>query len=171
MCFLYQEAGMKLKQFLNKDIVSGIALILFAFFVIFETRGFQSAAERFRGVSPALFPTILSIGIILLSLTMILRGIRKGYNWRFTIDFHKKNSYVAISLIVGTAIYGLTIDFLGFFLVTSIYTLVFIILMKGASPSKAIVIALASVGLIYFVFHSLMFVPFPRGEIMELIGL
>ena len=162
---------MKPKQFLNKDIVSGIGLILFAFFVIFKAREFQSAAERFRGVSPALFPTILSIGIILLSLVMILRGFQKGYNWGFTIDFRKKNSYLALNLIVGTALYGLTVDFLGFFLTTYLYTLVFIILMKGASPIKAIVIALVSVGAIYFVFHNLMFVPFPRGEIMEWIGL
>lgn len=161
---------MKAKQFLNKDIVAGIMMILFSLWVMQEAKEFAGAAERFRGVSPALFPRILSVGIILLSCLLIVRGLRKGYHWEFALDFHQRNAYIAVGFIVATILYGLFMEFLGFLLVTSLYTLIFIIWMKGASPIRAVVIALGTVGLIYFVFHTLMFVPFPRGEILESIG-
>jgi putative tricarboxylic transport membrane protein len=166
-----REAVMKPKRFLNKDIVSGIGLILFGMFVILKARDFESAAERFRGVSPALFPTVLSVVMILLSLIVVLKALRKSSNWKFSFDLRKTNSYIAAGFVAITALYAYTLEFLGFFLATFFYTLLFIIWMKGASPIKATVIAFVSVGVIYFVFHALMFVPFPRGEIMELFGL
>ena len=125
---------MRFGRFLSKDIVAGIALILFSLWVIWEAREFAAAAARFRGVSPALFPTMLSVCIILLACVMILRGLRRGRNWEFTFDIRKKNSYLAIGLVVVTALYGLTLDFLGFLPATTLYTLIFIVWMKGAKP-------------------------------------
>ncbi len=69
-----------------------------------------------------------------------------------------------------TILYGLTMEFLGFYSATFLYALLFIIWMKGASALKAVVISFAAVGIIYFIFHYLMFVPFPRGEILDLLG-
>ncbi len=83
---------MPLKRFLNKDVVAGLALILFSLFVMNQAREFRDAAERFRGTSPALFPTILSVTIILLALIMIGRGLRRGYHWGFSLDLRKKKS-------------------------------------------------------------------------------
>jgi len=160
---------MRFDKLLNKDIVAGIGLILFSFWVILEAQEFAAAAKRFRGVSPALFPTMLAVLIILLSGVMILRGLRKGRNWQFTFDFHHKNSFLALGFVVGTALYGLTLEFLGFMPVTTLYALVFIIWMKGANPLKAFIISCIAVGVIYYVFHTLMFVPFPQGEIFSLL--
>jgi putative tricarboxylic transport membrane protein len=160
---------MRFGRFLNKDIVAGIALILFSLWVIWEAREFAAAAARFRGVSPALFPTMLSVCIILLACVMILRGLRRGRYWEFTFDIRKKNSYLAIGLVVVTALYGLTLDFLGFLPATTLYTLIFIVWMKGAKPLQALIISCVAVGVIYFVFHTLMFVPFPQGEIFSLL--
>jgi putative tricarboxylic transport membrane protein len=160
---------MRFGRFLNKDVVAGIVLILFSLWVIWESREFAAAAARFRGISPALFPRMLSVGIILLACVMIARGLRRGRNWEFTFDLRQKNSYIALGLVVATALYGLTLDFLGFLVVTTLYALVFIVWMKGARPLKALIISCVSVGIIYFVFHTLMFVPFPRGEIFSLL--
>ena len=160
---------MRFGRFLNKDIVAGSALILFSLWVIWEAREFAAAAARFRGVSPALFPTMLSVCIILLACVMILRGLRRGRNWEFTFDIRKKNSYLAIGLVVVTALYGLTLDFLGFLPATTLYTLIFIVWMKGAKPLQALIISCIAVGVIYLVFHTLMFVPFPQGEIFSLL--
>jgi putative tricarboxylic transport membrane protein len=159
---------MRFGKFLNKDIVAGIALILFSIFVIRAAREFAAAAARFRGISPALFPTILAVGIILLACIMIVRGLRRGRNWEFTFNFRHPNSFIALGLVVATAIYGLTLEFLGFLLATTLYTLIFIIWMKGAKPFQALIISCVAIGAIYFVFHTLMFVPFPQGEIFSL---
>ena len=159
---------MRFGKFLNKDIVAGIALILFSIFVIREAREFAAAAARFRGISPALFPTMLAVGIILLACMMIVRGLRKGRNWEFTFDVRHPNSLIALGLVVATALYGLTLEFLGFLLATTLYTLIFIVWMKGAKPLRALIISCVAVGAIYFVFHTLMFVPFPGGEIFSL---
>jgi putative tricarboxylic transport membrane protein len=157
------------KSFLNKDIVAGILLILFSLWVIAEAQEFRAAAERFRGISPALFPTLLSICIILLALLMIIRGLRKGYHWDFALDLRKKYFYLTLGLVVATIVYGLTMEFLGFFLVTFLYSLLLIIWMRGAPPFRAAIIAFAATGLIYLVFHKLMLVPFPGGEIFEML--
>lgn len=77
---------MRFGKFLNKDIVAGLAVILFSLWVIQEAQGFASAAKRFQGISPALFPTMLAGGIILLSCIMIVRGLRRGRDWQFTFD-------------------------------------------------------------------------------------
>jgi len=159
---------MRFGKFLNKDIVAGLALIPFSLWVIWEAQEFASAAKRFRGISPALFPTILAVGIILLACVMIVRGLRKGRDWQFTFDIHHQNSFIALGLVVGTALYGLTLEFLGFLLTTTLYALIFIVWLKGAKPLRALIISCVSVGVIYFVFHTLMFVPFPRGEIFSL---
>ena len=160
---------MRFGRFLNKDIVAGVVLILFSLWVIREAREFAAAAARFRGISPALFPTMLAVGAILLACIMIVRGLRKGRNWQFTFDFHHKNSFLALGLVVATALYGLTLEFLGFLLATTLYALIFIVWMKGAKPLRALIISCVAVGAIYFVFHTLMFVPFPRGEIFSLL--
>lgn len=160
---------MRFGRLLNKDIVAGIVLILFSLWVIWEAREFAAAAARFRGVSPALFPTMLAVGIILLACIMILRGLRRGRNWQFTFDLRQKNSYLALGLVVATVLYGLTLEFLGFLLVTTLYALIFIVWMKGAKPLKALIISCVAVGAIYFIFHTLMFVPFPKGEIFSLL--
>jgi uncharacterized membrane protein SirB2 len=160
---------MRFGKFLNKDIVAGLALILFSLWVIWEAQEFASAAKRFRGISPALFPTMLAVGIILLACIMIVRGLRKGRNWQFTFDFHHQNSFIALGLVVATALYGLTLEFLGFLPVTTLYALIFIVWMKGAKPLRALIISCVAVGAIYFVFHTLMFVPFPQGEIFSLL--
>ena len=160
---------MRFGKFLNKDIVAGLALILFSLWVIQEAQVFASAAKRFRGISPAMFPTMLAAVIILLACIMIVRGLRKGRNWQFTFDFRHPNSYIALGLVVATALYGLTLEFLGFLLATTLYALIFIIWMKGAKPLRALIISCVAVGAIYFVFHTLMFVPFPQGEIFSLL--
>jgi putative tricarboxylic transport membrane protein len=159
---------MRFGKFLSKDIVAGLMLILFSLWVIWEAQEFAAAAARFRGISPALFPTMLAVGIILLACVMIVRGLRKGRNWQFTFDLRQKNSYLALGLVVATVLYGLTLDFLGFLLVTTLYALIFIVWMKGAKPLQALIISCVAVGAIYFVFHTLMFVPFPEGEIFSL---
>ena len=100
---------------------------------------------------------------------MIVRGLRRGRNWEFTFDLRRKNSHLALGLVAGTALYGLTLDFLGFLLATTVYALVFIVWMKGARPLQALIISCLSVAVIYFVFHTLMFVPFPQGEIFSLL--
>lgn len=161
---------MRFGKFLNKDIVAGIVLILFSLWVIVEAQEFAAAAKRFRGISPALFPTMLAVAIILLACVMIVRGLRKGRNWEFTFDFRHPNSFIALGLVVATALYGLTLEFLGFLLATTLYALIFIVWMKGAKPLWALIISCVSVGIIYFVFHTLMFVPFPEGEIFSLLG-
>ncbi len=159
---------MRFGKFLSKDIVAGLMLILFSLWVIWEAQEFAAAAARFRGISPALFPTMLAVGIILLACVMIVRGLRKGRNWQFTFDLRQKNSYLALGLVVATVLYGLTLDFLGFLPVTTLYALIFIVWMKGAKPLQALIISCVAVGAIYFVFHTLMFVPFPEGEIFSL---
>lgn len=160
---------MRFRRFLNKDLVAGVTLILFSLWVIWEAQKFAAAAARFRGISPALFPTMLAGGVILLSCIMIVRGLRKGRDWQFTFDFHHPNSTIALGLVVGTALYALVLEFLGFLLATTLYTLVFIIWMRGAKPLRALIISCVAVGAIYFVFHTLMFVPFPSGEIFSLL--
>lgn len=159
---------MRFGKFLNKDIVAGLALILFSLWVIWEAQEFAAAAKRFRGISPALFPSILAGAIILLACVMIVRGLRKGRNWQFTFDFRHPNAWIALGLVAGTALYGSTLEFLGFLPATILYALIFIVWLKGAKPLKALIISFVSVGIIYFVFHTLMFVPFPRGEIFSL---
>lgn len=160
---------MRFRRFLNKDLVAGIALILFSLWVIWEAQEFALAAKRFRGVSPALFPTMLAIGIILLACVMIVRGLRKGRDWQFTFDFSHPNSTIALGLVAGTALYALVLEFLGFLMATTVYTLIFILWMRGAKPLRALIISCVAVGAIYFVFHTLMFVPFPSGEIFSLL--
>lgn len=160
---------MRFRKFLNKDIVAGIALILFSLWVIWEAQEFALAAKRFRGISPALFPSMLAIGIILLACVMIVRGLRKGRDWQFTFDIRHPNSYIALGLVVGTALYALALEFLGFLMATTLYALIFIVWMKGAKPLRALIISCVAVGAIYFVFHTLMFVPFPKGEIFSLL--
>ena len=98
---------------------------------------------------------------------MIVRELRRGRNWQFTFDLRHQNSYLALGLVVVTALYGLTLEFLGFLLATTLYALIFIVWMKGAKPLQALIISCVSVGAIYFVFHTLMFVPFPQGEIFS----
>jgi len=109
------------------------------------------------------------VGIILLSFVLIVRGWRKGRDWTFAFDIRRKNARLALGLVAGTAVYGLALDLLGFLLATTLYTLVFILWMKGARPLQALLISCAAVGAIYLIFHTLMFVPFPKGEIFSLL--
>ena len=95
---------------------------------------------------------MLAVGAILLACIMIVRGLRKGRNWQFTFGFHHKNSFLALGLVVATALYGLTLEFLGFLLATTLYALIFIVWMKGAKPLQALIISCVAVGAIYFVF-------------------
>jgi putative tricarboxylic transport membrane protein len=110
---------------------------------------------------PGFMPFFLGLFLAILSLLSILSPDLRPKASAFWSDWKKGRNIFYI--IAGLVIYTLLLKRLGFYLDT-FWLMIFLFRFSGEKSYKRIlVLSLATVCVIYIIFHRLLYIPFPQG--------
>lgn len=139
------------------DRIVGFILILLAGFAYYRSYSFPSLEVTETG--PALFPRIISIGIIFLSILLITKSFISKTEESITT-----NSYKSVILTIAIMVFYLFgFFYIGFF-VTSVISLTLIMLVMGIRNKWTIIlVTIISTLVIYSIFYYIFNVPLPEG--------
>jgi putative tricarboxylic transport membrane protein len=153
------------------DAVSGAALVLFAFAMIWYTRTFPAMPGQHYG--PALFPVLIGIGLLLTGVVLIVSGLARlrteplfsGGAW-LRSGPHLINF---LAIVGGLLLYILVSDRLGFILTSLLLLAGWLLLFRGGRPISSLAIALGVTLAVDYLFSELLLVPLPLGILQPLL--
>ena len=147
------------------DAVIGSVLIVFALAMIGVTRTFPAMPGQDYG--PALFPTLIGIGMIITGAILVAGGVarRRTEPWFHGGDWLRSRRHTAcfLSIILGLLAYILVSDWLGFILTSLLLLTVWLVLFRGGKPVSSFVIALGVTLAVNYAFTTFLLVPLPLG--------
>jgi putative tricarboxylic transport membrane protein len=153
------------------DAVSGAVLVLFALAMIWYTRTFPAMPGQHYG--PALFPTLIGVGLLLTGAILIARGVaRLGTEPLFSGGAWLRSGPQLINFLAivgGVLLYILISDRLGFIPTALLLLFGWLLLFRGGRPISSLVIALAVTLAIDYLFSELLLVPLPLGVLQPLL--
>lgn len=146
------------------DLVIGFSLFCVSLFLLIQAMGLPRSHV---GISPGLFPSIAFLGLIILSLALILRSIKKrreakeetvSVPWSLNIGSLSK-----IALFVVFAwLYIVLLRPLGFVYASGIFFWIIFILTGVRNWGKALLFSFGSSILAYLIFYRVFMVVLPR---------
>jgi putative tricarboxylic transport membrane protein len=142
------------------DISIAGALILLAGITIFTSRSFPKAQGA--DVGAGFFPTILSIILIILSLTLIFSALRKGGHTTEKTDWKK-----AVLAMIFTFFYFLLLNYIGYLIATPLFLAGMMWYYQYQKKFKLVFWSLFITGIMYVCFVNLLKVPLPVGIFFE----
>lgn len=148
------------------DIITSIVFILLSIYVYISSLKFPKTEIQLTG--PAFYPQIISILLIITSIAIIIRGVKKLKAEGDTLMQKIQNWKRVLMVMVATFIYVIVLRTLGFLITTFLYLTILILLMQ---PEKSkikvsILISAAMTGVIYLIFSVLFSASLPRGILL-----
>ena len=147
------------------DVLSGLALIVFALAMITLTLSFPDFPGQKYG--PSLFPRILGAGLILCGAALVRNGLaarRAGAPWLELAPW-TRDPWRVTSLLLTLAlliVYILASETIGFIPIALVFLLALFVWL-GVRPVPAVLTAIVTTIAIHWFFSTLMRVPLPRG--------
>ena len=133
---------------MNRDSVSGAALLLLSGAYFFAARGLPSARDE---PGPVFFPTLLSGVLLVLALVILVRG------WRSSAGEARRRSWRVIGV---TVVYAVVFSSIGFATATVVY-IGAVALVLGRRGWRVLALSAATTVSIYLVFGLGLGVPLP----------
>jgi putative tricarboxylic transport membrane protein len=144
------------------DTLSGLLTLIFGTAIVVVARTFPAMPGQTIG--PALFPTLIGVGMIVCGLALVLSGRRRGTPWLQADDWvHRPRMVLNFGLVFADLVfYAIAVGRLGFFL-TAVIFLSVLMLAFGVRRVRIVPLALAVTMVIHYAFYSLLRVPLPWG--------
>jgi putative tricarboxylic transport membrane protein len=153
------------------DAVIGVVLVLFALAVIGYARTFPAMPGQNYG--PALFPTLIGIGLALAGAILIVGGVarRRTDPWVGGGDWLRSGPQLIsfLAVVGGLLLYILISEWLGFILTALPLLFGWLVLFRGGKPLSSLAIALAVTLVVDYAFSHLLLVPLPLGLLLPLL--
>jgi putative tricarboxylic transport membrane protein len=147
------------------DVLSGLALIVFALAIITLTLSFPDFPGQKYG--PSLFPRILGAGLILCGAALVRNGLaarRAGAPWLELAPW-TRDPWRVTSLLLTLAlliVYILASETIGFIPIALVFLLALFVWL-GVRPVPAVLTAVVTTIAIHWFFSTMLRVPLPRG--------
>ena len=147
------------------DVLSGLALIVFALAMITLTLSFPDFPGQKYG--PSLFPRILGAGLILCGAALVRNGLaarRAGAPWLELAPW-TRDPWRVTSLLLTLAlllVYILASETIGFIPIALVFLLALFVWL-GVRPVPAVLTAIVTTIAIHWFFSTMLRVPLPRG--------
>ena len=145
------------------DAVLGLVLVLFAVAVIAYASTFPAMPGQRYG--PALFPTLIGVGLAVCGSILILQGIRarRLVGGPLVAWPAERAGKINVAILVAALLfYILAVDDLGF-IPTGVAVLTAVLIRLGTRMLPALMIAVAATLVIHVLFSKLLLVPLPWG--------
>ena len=151
----------------NKNVWFGVALILFALFVIYQSTQLRSLFRPQSGeIGPRAFPIGAAIALIVCAAGKIVTEGRAEAAPLFT---GKGWARVAVMFLL-LAVYLLAIQYVGYLLATPVFTALFVLAMREGRrirPLQLVLFSLVTTGILYGVFQHIVQVTLPTGSLFR----
>ena len=161
------------------DLVTSVLLIVFSAAITVNSLGMPTMVDRnespFSG--PGVVPAFVGIMILLLSITMLVRSLRRGAPMFFVEDLKSKvggspSSWLRIARTVGLCVlYALLLGKVWFPLITFLFVFAFVMMFEydfkspvagqWKKPLFASILAIVTSASVFFVFQHLFLVNLP----------
>ena len=116
---------------------------------------------------PGFFPFWISAGLAVTSLHLMMQSIREGTADEFLAEYETVFSFVGfrrvIAVMMGTALFGLLLEVLGFLLTTFIFMVFCWVVVDRQPFLRGLLISAAASGATFLLFVKMLNVHFPRG--------
>jgi putative tricarboxylic transport membrane protein len=145
----------------KKDFYAGLLFLILTgaiFLLILRSPAFQVSS----GPGPFFFPTIAALLLGGLSLTLLIRGARQSEGGSTAVRGKLMLGRV-IWIISCCAIYGVTIELLGYLLSTGMVTFALLFYFNRRGWIFNIILSVATPASIFILFDTLLKVSLPRG--------
>jgi putative tricarboxylic transport membrane protein len=144
------------------DAVVGACLITLAIAILVHIQAYPLIPGQQYG--PALFPGVLSVGLIACGLLLVRRGVRAGLPLVAVADWVRNPSLVTNFLAI-CAVLGFYIAAAGTlgFIPTAVICLLALFLKLRVRVVPAVVVAIVATLMIHTLFYKLLRVPLPWG--------
>lgn len=145
----------------KKDFYTGLLFLLFtgAIFVLILR---SPTTGDFSGPGPFFFPTIAALLLGGLSITLLVKGARQSESGGVVIEGRRILGRT-VWIIAWCAIYGATIEPLGYLLSTGMVTFALLVYFNRREWIFNIVLSLVTPVSIYILFDTLLKSPLPKG--------
>lgn len=150
------------------DSILGALIALLGAVVLWHVQSFPTIPGQKFGA--ALFPGVVSGGLLICGLLLSLRGVRAG-GPLLSLDTWVRDPITLVrflSVPAGILFYVLTSNFLGFHVAASLAMLGWL-LVFGLKPLPAVAMAIAFPVLMHLAFYKLLRVPLPWGILQPIV--
>ncbi len=142
--------------------------ILFPVFFLFMSIGFLVYSSSLSGklddkVGPAVIPMLWLLGILILSIFLIIRTLL-GYEDE---DPKLGRICVVIAFLIGTIFYLFIMIYIGYYIATFLYISIAIYALSYKNLKIILTLSICWITLSYFAFYRLLYVPLPKGILIE----
>ncbi|MDX9958581.1 MAG: tripartite tricarboxylate transporter TctB family protein [Clostridia bacterium] len=149
----------------NKATLAGTLLLGVTLPYLFAVSRFPDTSQRFRSLGPEVFPNILGWISVLLAVLLIMEGGKSKPAPIFPGTAKQHNVLRAIALVGILVLVTLSLDFLGFVIVSFLFTAVVQFLLGEKRAIRLLVISVLTTAVLYALFILLLRIPLPRGLI------
>jgi putative tricarboxylic transport membrane protein len=150
------------------DAIIGAVLALLGVVVLFHVQSFPKIPGQQYG--PGLFPGSIAVGFLVCGLLLVVSGIRgrAGAPWVAGQPWMRSAQHVRALLLIiaGLAAYIVLADIVGFLLLAPVLLVVWFIAL-GVRARTALIAAIVTTLVIWFVFYKLLRVPLPWGVLTK----
>jgi len=150
----------------SEIIVSGIILLVSCF--LFYVASTFTQSRMTDQVGPALWPKIILVVIIVLSVTQLIQFVihylkAKKEKPKEDIVSDKEGFRMLILTIILSLLYGFSVSYVGFLLSILIFQILFLLILKVKKISVLILYPFCLTIVIYAIFIKILYIPLPRG--------
>lgn len=152
---------------LNKNVVFGIFVIIFAGIYIYMATQLQSLYIGTQGdVGPKFFPIAAAVGLILCSIGKIITEYKKIENPFLTREGWRRVATIFLLMIL----YLLSINLFGYIISTLVFSALLALSMREERKLRPVTVILFSVittAVLYVVFQMVIYVTLPTGSLFR----
>lgn len=154
------------RQYLEKlgergELLIPLSLIVASGYLLYVAFGFRVAlVMKTQGAGPDLFPKMYTIVMIILSLWLVIREVRKPSPSITEKTLNPHNLWIAIGLMVA---YAFLLEIVGFVLITPIWIAGFMLAIGMRRWTWLVGTTIIFSAFMIVVFPTIMLVPLPRG--------
>ena len=157
------------------NLVASILFIVFGAWALMQTYGFQEVKNTY--VQPALFPQIMTVGLLIFSSILFLQSVIKLTTMKetdplaekaATIDPREKGVLAALAVIVLCIFFVATLKALGYVLASAIVAAAIMVLIGKRNWLQIVLVSILVPLVMWLIFYKVLTVNIPMGVLQPL---
>lgn len=150
----------------NEKVIGSVVFLIISglFFVL--TLDFPTVAAT-ADVGPSFMPRIYSFFLALLAIILLIQGIRENIKKEKDSVTTYENIGLVLIIMLLTTVYVFLIPYLGFYLVSLVFIILFLLISRVKKISSIILVSIFTNVFIYVFFERLLHVPIPMGMLFS----
>lgn len=157
------------------NLVASILFIVFGAWALMQTYGFQEVKNTY--VQPALFPQIMTVGLLIFSIILFVQSVIKLTTMKetdplaekaATIDPREKGVLAALAVIVLCIFFVATLKALGYVLASAIVAAAIMVLIGKRNWLQIVLVSILVPLVMWLIFYKVLTVNIPMGVLQPL---